>query len=165
MIARFRTHGFWIFLLIAGLVISGCSGFRQWLIKGLDHPVISLESIDLPSFSREGFHLDLTLSLYNPNAITLSLEEIRYTFALNDQELANGQSREPVSIPAQDTVFLPLTLEGKFADVGKGILSLLSNTQWNYKFTGTLTFTILGGKVEVPFNQQGSIQNFLKKKS
>ena len=82
-------------MLLSGLLIGGCSGFRS--------PVISVEEVAVTGASDEAVALAFGIDLRNPNDAALGLYEFRYTLAIDGTQVYAGRRAPDVALGAAAT--------------------------------------------------------------
>lgn len=123
-------------------------GFRS---LGLKHdgrvpvvrpPRISVAGIRLQDLSPNSADVAVQLSVHNPNAFGLGLQQLEYALAVNGDSWATGRSEQLVQVEAGDTQAVALPLSVNLSQLGLGVYSqLLQLKPVDYHFTGDVELT------------------------
>ena len=139
-------------VLVAGLLIAGCSGVRP------QPPEVSLKRLQVAELSLSHANLLADLRIYNPNLIALTLEQFDYTLSLNGVKVSSGRSLEPTTVASHGYGDLTVKLSAAYFDLIR--LVQLNKQQKSFKYTlqGNLQVGGLGFvSVNYPLQQSGEI--------
>ena len=139
-------------VLIAGLLIAGCSGVRP------QPPEVSLKRLQVAELSLSHANLLADLRIYNPNLIALTLEQFDYTLILNGIKVSSGHSLEPTTVASHGYGDLTVKLSAAYLDLLR--LIQLDKQQKSFKYTlqGNIRVGGLGFvSVNYPLLQSGEI--------
>lgn len=154
MIPRIRA-----LVLLSTLLHAGCAA----LVK---EPRVALAEVAVQSLSLSGATVRVELEVENPNGFGLDARALEYTLffqagggeGVDDdawRTLAAGRTTEGVSLPANETVRVPVDIPFRFRDLGDAASSLLRDGTLRYRFEGAFTVGSPVGDVRVPFDRTG----------
>ena len=90
----------WTILVFALSLLTACSGSNG--IKGIaEPPTVSVKHVQFERLSWQGGQATFLLDITNPNAFTLPLSGFDYSLKLNTIEVANGEQKQSIKIPAK----------------------------------------------------------------
>jgi LEA14-like dessication related protein len=132
----------WIGCLLSVCALSACQSPRV-------APEVSLFSIDGISKQSQGFELDLTLALTNPNSVPVSFKGIDLVLYMADEKVATGHSDQAVSLPAKGGAHWPV----KVLVSSEGSVKVL-------KYFGSQLFGGFLQKEGLRYRLEGSLKGF-----
>ena len=111
---------------------------------------------------------DVTLAIDNPNGYALDAEDVRYRLAFEDRAegtpesgrwltIAEGESRQAVSVPGDGSATVTLAVPFRYADLGRAAASLLREGTLTYRLDGEVRVGAPLGTVRIPFDETGQV--------
>ncbi len=150
-VAYSKSSGGLLLILIATLLVS-CAMISP------QRPEVNLAGLQIREATLSHLNMVADLTVFNPNNIALTINEVDYTLQLEGVNVAKGRSLAPVEIGARESGQVQLRISTAYWD----LLSLVNQLQE----TDDLAFT-LSGKVRVggykilnktfPFSKEGRI--------
>jgi len=146
-----------LFLLIALVLIAGCSG----LGAVVQNPKVDVVGAELTGADRDAADLLFHVDVDNPNAVGLGLAGVGYKLTLNGQPLLDGRQDQRTQIGARglSRVDLPVTI--RYEDAIRAIRSLRDIGDIGtptYELQAEFRFAVpLLGTVNVPVTHRGEI--------
>lgn len=125
-------------------------------------PKLALAGMKLKEIGLGGATLMLELSVDNPNAFGLMLDQLNYDLTVNGKRWVSGNSQAlgTVMSKQQSTIALPISLN--FMELGSGIYGLLQHGQGlDYRLNGRLNARSdhkLLGSFNMPFDSTGQVK-------
>ena len=126
-----------------------------------EQPKVTLEKIKPLSFNFNEQKLELTLNVENPNAFSLPLNTLNFAAMISGEHIADGTSRERVTIPANGTALLNVVVTTSLSKL-IGIIQSAADegTDLNYNVKGKLKLD--NWPKMIPFDSSGKIDNPLR---
>ncbi len=149
------------FIAIAKLVVlfaalQGCATTATLLDP--EAPNVTLEKIRPLNFSFDKQKLELTLNVNNPNAIALPLNTLVFAAKLAGEHIADGASREKVTIPANGSARLKVVVTTSLSKLVNKIQAAASDgSNLDYNVKGNLKLD--NWPKVIPFDSSGKIEN------
>jgi len=161
----FIDHFLILFALAGALLEGGCT-----TLPILEKPSLELAGLRIDRMSLHDPELGLILRARNPNGISIPLKSVAVSVELNDREFAQGESTEPVTLPAHGSALVEMSVHAHtdvlwtaFKDMmhspggnlryrlrGSGVAGGL-DLHFNFDTPGTIDFdTLLGHKRSTP---------------
>lgn len=147
---RKRLSGLLFFLI--PVLLTSCAMISP------QKPEVNLTGLQIREATLSHLNMVADLSVFNPNDIALTVQEVDYTLQLEGVNVAEGRSLAPVEIGAKESGQVQLRIATAYWD----LLSLVNRLQ----DTDEMAFT-LNGKVRVggykilnrtfPFSKEGRI--------
>ena len=144
--------------LIAVWLLSACSTFPTSKPVAPDVKILSVEPHKL-SFTEQ--ELALQLQLDNPNTYDIALQSLTFIAKLDGQELAQGASNDPVTLPAQATAKMEVIVSTKISRVLGQLAQIASAAQDNVNYDIKGFVKLANWPVKIPFNVDGQLDNKL----
>jgi len=142
------------FLLIAlSMLLIGCS-------SAVKKPTITLADIRIAEMTRDTLGLTVGLKVDNPNAVELTLSNIRADLFLADAPIGKAESMQSrVTLPPSGSVTLPLRLNLELKTlpeaVRRSVINMAAGGGVPYRVNGSVT--TFNGLLDIPFNHTGSL--------
>ena len=124
-------------------------------------PDVTVENINIDSFSLTGARLKLTLGLKNPNAFAMKMDGLEYAAQLGDVKLAEGKAGMNNALGANGRSLMDLDLILNFLELGRSAKALLSGSSTRCRLTGNMLMNTQAGMQKLPFAFDGNVP-FLK---
>jgi len=141
-----------LLLILITLLLASCAMISP------QKPEVNLTGLQIREATLSHLNMVADLSVFNPNDIALTVQEVDYTLQLEGVNVAEGRSLAPVEIGAKESGQVQLRIATAYWD----LLSLVNKLQE----TDDMAFT-LSGKVRVggykilnrtfPFSKEGNI--------
>jgi len=148
-------------LAMAALVIlTGCSLL-------IEEPVVRVTDVRAASLGLTGGTLEVTIELENPNPFGLKSEVFLYRLDLAEEPgvetttwltLFDGAHPGLVEIPAGESTRVVVEVPFQYSSVGVVVGRLLRQGELDYRFSGSLQFSLPVGGVRVPFDERGTFR-------
>lgn len=115
-----------------------------------------------------GARAEIGLEIENPNGFSLTSTGLSYRLAFDDRDatadrevewrtIAEGESEEAVTVPAEETGQVTLSIPFRYEDVGRAVQSFLLRGELRYRLEGALRVDAPLGEVRVPFDRTGDV--------
>jgi len=146
--------------LVVGLALltaltSGCG--VGGLVKGeLRPPKVTLKAVGFQAPTQQGWPLTCVLGVTNPNPLTLNLLGYDYEVRVEGRSVAQGESSQAVSLPAQGEVQVEAPVLLKLKALTSLVPRLLKDGKIPYEITGGLRLPQTLG-FRVPFRFTGEL--------
>jgi LEA14-like dessication related protein len=145
-------------------------------------PRVALAEVSVESLSLSGATVQVQLDVENPNGFGLDAKALEYTLFFQPGQLASpraegpeggieqggepdvqgswrtlatGRTAEPVTLPSNRTVRVPVSIPFRFRDLEEAAVSLLRDGTLRYRFEGAFTVGSPVGDIRVPFDRTG----------
>jgi LEA14-like dessication related protein len=148
---RRTSLAIWVLVVLFLIPLSGCETLISAVLK---EPNVQLSRVSVRDSSVRGATLVLALKVDNPNAIALSVDELRYKVELAGQMIADSQSNKEVSVPANGSSEIEIPLAVKYEQLISSLQILMAGGTTQYKVTGDAKM----GLFRLPFIKAGSLQ-------
>ncbi len=123
-----------------------------------EKPTITLKKIKPLNFSFTEQELELTLNVENPNAFSLPLNTLSFAAKLAGEHIADGTSRERVTVPANGSALLNVVVTTSLSKLmGKIQSAADEGTNLDYNVKGNLKLD--NWPKTIPFDSSGKIDN------
>ena len=142
----------WGVVVLAGMGLAACSS----LLKA---PEVEVASIELAGFNLSEQRFVLKLDLRNPNAVDLTLRRLDFSVELDGRPFAQGQSAQPVRVPAHASAQLEVLAVSRLSTLLERLRAARSDgrPRLPYRITGSAD---LEGVGSLPFDRQGSVPSW-----
>ena len=142
----------WGMLVLAGLSLAACSS----LLKA---PEVEVASIELAGFNLSEQRFVLKLDLRNSNAVELALRRLDFSVELDGRPFAQGQSAQPVRVPASGSAQLEVQAVSRLSTLLERLRAARSDgrPRLPYRIFGSAD---LEGVGVLPFDRQGSVPSW-----
>ncbi len=124
-------------------------------------PTFSVNSLTVDRMNMSGADLLLKVGLKNPNAFSMVLDNLHYTFAVNDQNWAKGIIREPINIKTKDSTSLSIPVTLDFLSMGKTVYEAITDRKplrYDFDGVGDVTSSLdIMKKATIPLTKTGEI--------
>lgn len=125
-------------------------------------PKISLDSVILENISLSGANLKIALKLNNPNIFAIILDNIKYQFNINGQNLISGNMEQKIQVNENNENIIQIPVSINFLQAGMAIQQILiGNDNLNYQLKGNLDITSnhqLLEQLNLPFDLSGVVK-------
>lgn len=138
------------------MLLQACAATSSMLNP--EAPTVTLEKIKPIKFNFSKQKLELTLNVSNPNAFSLPLNTLNFAAQLAGEAIADGQSQQRITIPANGSANLHVVVTtslGKLINQVRSALNEGSNIDYTIK--GNLKLD--NWPSPIPFNNAGEIEN------
>ena len=117
----------------------------------LQPPVVSLESLRIESAVEGRTRIALSLSLDNPNELSVTLDALDFSLAIADMPVASGALTVPLTLPARGTSRAQLEVSTSFAALRSALDASLVRGSIDYELAGN---AVIAGS-RLPFSKRG----------
>jgi LEA14-like dessication related protein len=139
--------------LFAVLVLSGCSV----LLPHWQTPTLAVVSIQLGHSDLLQQHLQVRMSVHNPNDRELPVKGLSYSLDVNGEECAHGESGASFVVPARGDAEFDMTVTANAAAALLRMFAHGNAAAVQYRIRGKVELSA-GLLHSVPFDQQGELQ-------
>ncbi len=138
-------------LIFVILALAGCSGVRP--------PAVSVTGIEIAERGADAIALNCLLELTNPGTISIELDEMRYTVAVDGVEVYRGRHAAEATLSGGSTrrIAIPAVVESARLGGPAPASWSVSGSLW-YKAPGDLAQLLVDMKVQrpnTPFRGEG----------
>jgi LEA14-like dessication related protein len=149
------------FVMIAvaavGIATAGCATLLR---QAFTEPVVTLRDVRLQGLGLDGGHLDLVLSVYNPNSYRLDATRLSYRLTVDEVNFAAGDISTRTSAGARDSTFVTIPVNFTFAGIGAAGQQIIRTGAVNYRVTGDIGVATPAGAFTVPYSSTGRFSAF-----
>lgn len=147
-------------LLLAVAALTGCSLIIQ-------EPMVRVAEVCAASLGLTGGTLRVVVEVENPNSFGLKSELFTFRLELAEEPgvetttwrtLFDGEHPGMVQIPSQESTRIELEVPFQYSSVGMVVGRLLRQGELEYRFSGSLQFSLPVGHVLVPFDERGTFR-------
>lgn len=136
-------------LVLITCLFTACS-------KPLAPTYLGYQNFRLEKASLENSILSTDVKLYNPNRYALQLKSASMDVYFNNSYLGHSSLDTLITLPAKDTVLVPLQLQAKAKDLLNNALKVLLNPDVKIKITGSAKAGRSGFFLNVPIDYEGT---------
>lgn len=143
-----------VMLGVALLSLAACSA----LVPRLETPALRVTEVAVLGADSKAQQLRLTIQVDNPNARQLAVRSIDYRLALGGEEVAEGATTAPFTVPALGQSSFDLDVN---IDMLRALTLLAANMKADtlpYRVTGTVRLAE-GALRTLPFTSNGTVAN------
>ena len=130
---------------------AGCSLFAHW-----QTPTLSVVSIQLGRSDLFQQHLQVRMSVHNPNDRELPVEGLSYSLEVNGEEAAHGESGASFVVPARGDAEFDMNVTANAAAALLRMFARGNAAPLQYRIHGKVQLSS-GLLRSVPFDQQGEL--------
>lgn len=138
--------------LLAALLLGGCSVF----LPRLQTPTLAVVNIQLGHSDLWQQHLQVRMSVHNPNERELPVKGLTYTLEVNGEEAAHGESGASFVVPARGDAEFDMNVTANAAAVLLRMFARGNGGAVQYRIHGKVQLSS-GLLRAVPFDQQGQL--------
>lgn len=120
--------------------------------KALEDIQISFHDASLQDIGFSGATVTLSLSMYNPNDITATLDRVDYDLWFNENHLASGVTHERLDIPPLTSRVATTDFDLDFGGAGRAIISAITEGEASWRISGTAYYDTIFGTMNIPFD-------------
>lgn len=118
-------------------------------------PAITLARIDAVRLQGDRGSLDLALDVQNRQSMSLEMQTVKFRLFLGGMEVGQGQSTEPVRVPAGGHASMPVRIDIHRVSELAMTLALSAGRQIPYVIKGIAEVGLTG--LPVPFSHSGTV--------
>ncbi len=118
-------------LLVAFLLFTGCVA-----VDRLKEPSVSLSDLRMLDGTVFEQRMLIVLRLGNPNNVDLAIDGLTFNLEVNGEELAEGYSKDAVTIPRLGQVVVRVIATTTLLDMVRQAIALGRTTELTYRMTG-----------------------------
>jgi LEA14-like dessication related protein len=138
-------------LLVTAAGLAGCALFAHW-----QTPELSVISIQLGHSDLWQQHLQVRMSVHNPNDRELPVEGLSYSLEVNGEECAHGESGASFVVPARGDAEFDMNITANAAAALLRMFAHGNAAPVQYRIHGKVQLSS-GLLRSVPFDQQGEL--------
>lgn len=142
-------------------VVAGCSLFYE-------SPTVRIAAVRVTQVGLTGATAEIGLVVDNPNGFDLTATGLEYRLDFEDEPgaeggeagwttIAEGESRDPVTVPGEETSDVTLSVPFRYEDVGRAVRRYLVSGELRYRLSGALRVDGPVGRIRVPFDETGDV--------
>lgn len=150
-----RAHAALVLALIAAATACHSGSNTPPANVPFDPPAVELRNVRPNGVGLTGGSLNVSVSLYNPNAYAVSSPRFRYRVMVGSTNLGTGTYDAGVTVAPGDSAAVRLPLSFSYASVGLAGRSLLSRGALTYRVYGDVTVGTPYGRFAAPFDRMG----------
>jgi LEA14-like dessication related protein len=139
--------------LLAVLVLSGCSV----LLPRWQTPTLAVVNIQVGHSDLWQQHLQVRMSVHNPNDRELPVKGLSYSLDVNGEECAHGESSASFLVPARGDAEFDMNVTANAAAALLRMFGHGNNAAAQYRIYGKVELSS-GLLRSVPFDQHGELQ-------
>ncbi|MEW6520569.1 MAG: LEA type 2 family protein [Thermodesulfobacteriota bacterium] len=124
--------------LIVALLLASCAAMQPVA------PEINLMGLVMDEVTLSHVNMVANLRLFNPNAVTLSVENVEYELQLNGVKISTGQSLNSLDIAANDYGSIDLRLSSAYWDLFRFAGNIEQGEELDFRLTGKVRVGGLG---------------------
>jgi LEA14-like dessication related protein len=140
-----------VLLLVMAAPLAGCALFAHW-----QTPELSVISIQLGHSDLWQQHLQVRMSVHNPNDRELPVEGLSYSLDVNGEECAHGESGASFVVPARGDAEFDMNVTANAAAALLRMFAHGNAAPVQYRIHGRVQLSS-GLLRSVPFDQQGEL--------
>ena len=140
-------------MLMAALLLGGCSLF----VPHLQTPTLAVVNIQLGHSDLWQQHLQVRMSVHNPNDRELPVKGLSYALDVNGEECAHGESGASFVVPARGDAEFDMTVTANAAAALLRMFAHGNGPAAQYRIYGKVELSS-GLLRSVPFDQRGELQ-------
>lgn len=137
--------------LILASLLFGLSSCKQPQIPEYQ----AFENFSIRKFGISESVVSADLKYYNPNSYALDLRRAELNFLINDRPVGKSILDTLITIPRQDTFYLPVKMTLSMKQLFNNALSLLLNNEIEVKVNGIVRLGKSGVFFNMPVNYSG----------
>ena len=139
--------------LLAALLLGGCSVF----LPRLQTPTLAVVNIQLGHSDLWQQHLQVRMSVHNPNDRELPIKGLSYSLDVNGEECAHGESGASFIVPARGDAEFDMNVTANAAAALLRMFARGNGPAAQYRIYGKVELSS-GLLRSVPFDQHGELQ-------
>jgi LEA14-like dessication related protein len=120
-------------------------------------PEVSLTSLFVEGISLSHADLSAKLSIFNPNRVAMTIEQVDYTLQLEGIKVSDGRSFAPVRIGARESGDLDMKLSASYLSLWQVISSLADQENVKFSLNGSVLVGGLGVTKTFPLERVGTV--------
>ncbi|NLR92575.1 MULTISPECIES: NDR1/HIN1-like protein [Flammeovirga] len=150
---RTQTFFQYLFSLIVLLSTTSC---------GPESPeFVSLENMEMFSLEDGNFVVKADAVLYNPNGVSITIEEIHVDVLINGNMIGNVDQKVSSEAKKKSEFSLPLEVQfppkALFSNFLGGLIDMATGEDFEVRYTGYIKTKVIGVTFKVPFDQKEKI--------
>jgi LEA14-like dessication related protein len=148
-----------VFVLVFVLVLGSCATIGKAVIA---QPEVTLRDVRLTSVGFDGGVFLVLIKVYNPNDFDLDASDLTYQVLVDDAVIGQGSDKDPVTVPAKDSMMVKLPLRISWATAGPAGQSLIRAGAVNYEIKGSMKIASGVGSLPFSYDQHGQFNALAK---
>ncbi|MCH8914409.1 MAG: LEA type 2 family protein [Thaumarchaeota archaeon] len=139
--------------IILVILYFGFQFFQQEVSQreALKDVEISLDGVNVNSVGFTSATLELRFRMYNPNAVTATLDRADYEVYGNDISLGNGNISQRIDIQSRETRTVTTIFDASYGGAASVLISAIREGNVNWRIGGTAYYDTPLGSITVPF--------------
>lgn len=130
------------------LILASCAKPQELVYKGVSNFYVSALGVS-------GTGIGADVLLYNPNRYPVQIKDADLDVFLNNRPAGKAVLNDRVTIPARDSVAVPVVVEAGLGNIVNAGLQLLKSPEVLVKLNGTVKAGRSGVFVRVPIRYEG----------
>ncbi|MCK9294135.1 MAG: LEA type 2 family protein [Desulfobulbaceae bacterium] len=124
--------------LLVVFLLSSCAAMQPVA------PEINLMGLVVDEVTLSHVNMVASLRLFNPNDVTLQVEDVEYELELNGIKVSSGKSLRSLDVPANDFGSLDLRLSSAYWDLFRFASNIQQGEELDFRLTGKVRVGGLG---------------------
>ncbi|ANQ48361.1 LEA type 2 family protein [Flammeovirga yaeyamensis] len=149
-----RTHLFRYFLIFSILFITTSCGPKS-------PEFVDIRNMDMASLDDGNFVIKAEAVLYNPNGVSLTIDEIHVDVLVNGNKIGNVYQNVSSEAKGKSEFTLPLEVQfppkALFSNILGGLMNMATGEDFEVRYAGYIRTKVLGVNFKVPFDQKETI--------
>ena len=138
-------------------ILMLCCALCSCMSRFVEKPTFQLNGISISLRSMKTLDGAINVVVHNPNFYDLTLNGIEYRIKLGDKSLAEGISREKMTIPGKTQTDIKIPLYAEFSNIESVFKLYISGKDVPYEIEGTVHVKVLWVDLLVPFSKEGAL--------
>lgn len=138
-------------ILFTATLLGGLIGCKKPLIPEYQ----AFENFSISKMGLSESVVSADLKYYNPNGYALDLKGADLDIRINDRPVGKSVLDTLITIPRQDTFYLPVKMKVNMKQLFSNAISLLMNNEVDVKVNGTVKLGKSGVFFNMPVNYSG----------
>jgi len=140
-------------IIVFGLFsITACSSSGGGIKGVAEPPQVSVKNVQFERLNWQGGDANFTILITNPNAFPLPLTGFDYALSINNIEIANGNRKQSIHVPARQSQEVQVPLKVSFVNIARMLPGLFGQGTMQYQLAGSAHLPWLN----IPFSRSGS---------
>lgn len=133
--------------LLVSAILPGCFISKRAALKNCE---FRLADVNIKELALTYLRLELVIDVYNPNAIEVVVDRMKFDLYVNDERIASGTSNFKQKIASGESGKLKPVVQVNYTEVSTALLSAIKKLSAKYKVVGTVYFDTIVGTASFP---------------
>ncbi|MBX2880614.1 MAG: LEA type 2 family protein [Granulosicoccus sp.] len=144
-----------ILALCSSLWVSACASIPT--SKPLP-PAVQIVSVKPVNLSLKKAKLEFKLRVLNPNAFALPLQQLDFIASFAGDQIANGASRDAVTIPAKGEAMLNIAVATELSKLFGQLKNMVKAKEYDVAYGVKGSVKLANWPKRIPFNVEGELE-------